>query len=83
MGAALKGSLVLQVGEIPPAVLDIIAESERDFPAALWRWTPCSCLDAPSEVFPWNDAKSKAVQLVKEQQWQRAIFTFQHVSEEM
>ena len=79
ISASLKGSLMLQGGEMPQAVLNIVAESKRDFAAALWRWTSCSCLDAPGGLLPWEDAKSKAVQLVKKKQWQQAISSFHQV----
>ena len=59
ISASLQGSLQLQDGEIPQPVLNIIADSKRDFATALWRWTSCSCMDAPGEPSPWQDAKAK------------------------
>ena len=79
ISASLQGSLQLQDDEIPQPVLNIVADSKRDFAAALWRWTSCSCMDAPGEPSPWQGAKAKAVQLVKKKQWQKAIASFQHV----
>ena len=79
ISASVQGSWQFKNGEIPQQVLNIVAESEGDFAVALWRWTSCSCMDAPVGLSPWKDAKSKAVKLVTKKQWQRAITSFQQV----
>ena len=50
IGAVNGAPIVREPGNIPRAVLDIVAESTQDFALALWRCTPCSCLGTPSST---------------------------------
>ena len=78
--SAIGGSLQLYSGcKVPPSVNSIIDEAKHNFAAALWRWTSCDCLEAPSLAQPWADTKARSQQLAKAKKWDEAIASCQNV----